>query len=246
MIRARTRHRRVLVVDRDPGRGGELEGALALRGFGVSVAATGDEALQILGRGATDAAILADAGAVDVCRRLRTTAARLPIVILTAWDSAEERVRGLDADADDCLGRPFVIDELVARLHALIRRTGGCPAAVLRFEDLTLDEGAYEVRQGGRRLALTPTEYRVLRILLLNPRRVITREALFERVWPRYDIDPSSNALAVYISSLRRKLEEGGEPRLIHTVRGVGYCLREGMRLCTHGRVDRDLSKGSL
>jgi two-component system response regulator MprA len=219
--------RRVLVVDHDSHDREELRQSLAHKGFCVTVAATGDEALEILARGAIDVTLFADAGAIGVCRRLRATRNRTPVVILAGWDSAEERLRGLEAGADDCLGRPFVLDELAARLHALMRRTGGDGTAVLRFGDLTLDEGAYEVRQGERRLELTPTEFQVLRVLLLNPQRVITREVLFERVWVEGDFDPASNMLAVYISNLRRKLEDGGTPRLIQTVRGVGYCLRD-------------------
>jgi two-component system response regulator MprA len=148
--------------------------------------------------------------------------------MLTARDAIADRVVGLEAGADDYLVKPFALEELIARLRALLRRTAAADGgtAVLRFADLTLDEGTFEARRGGRPLQLTRTEFQLLGTLLLNPRRVITREALFERVWG-YELDLSSNSLAVYISSLRRKLEEGGEARLIHTVRGVGYVLRE-------------------
>jgi two-component system response regulator MprA len=222
---------RVLVVDDDPRILEALRRALTLKGFGVSTAEGGQAALSLLGLGAPDVLVLdvamPDVDGIEVCRRLREAGDRTPVLMLTARDAIADRVIGLEAGADDYLVKPFALEELIARLRALLRRTapdGG--TAVLRFADLTLDEATVEVRRGARPLQLTRTEFQLLGTLLLNPRRVITREALFERVWG-YELDLSSNSLAVYISSLRRKLEEGGEPRLIHTVRGVGYVLRE-------------------
>jgi two-component system response regulator MprA len=221
----------VLVVDDDPRVLEALRRALTLKGFGVATAEGGEEALSLLALSAPDAVVLdvqmPDVDGVEVCRRLRDAGDRTPVLMLTARDAIADRVLGLEAGADDYLVKPFALDELVARLRALLRRSaadGG--TAVLRFADLTLDESTFEARRGDRRLTLTRTEFQLLGTLLLNPRRVITREALFERVWG-YDLDLGSNSLAVYISSLRRKLEEGGEGRLIHTVRGVGYSLRQ-------------------
>ncbi len=223
---------RVLVVDDDPRILEALRRALTLKGFAVSTAEGGEPALSLLGLGAPDVLVLdvtmPDVNGIEVCRRLREAGDRTPVLMLTARDAIADRVVGLEAGADDYLVKPFALEELIARLRALLRRTAAADGgtAVLRFADLTLDEGTFEARRGGRPLQLTRTEFQLLGTLLLNPRRVITREALFERVWG-YELDLSSNSLAVYISSLRRKLEEGGEPRLIHTVRGVGYVLRE-------------------
>lgn len=223
---------RVLVVDDDPRILEALRRALTLKGFAVSTAEGGEPALSLLGLGAPDVLVLdvamPDVDGIEVCRRLRDAGDRTPVLMLTARDAVADRVIGLEAGADDYLVKPFALEELIARLRALLRRTDAASGgtAVLRFADLTLDEGTFEARRGDRPMQLTRTEFQLLGALLLNPRRVITREALFERVWG-YELDLSSNSLAVYISSLRRKLEEGGEGRLIHTVRGVGYVLRE-------------------
>lgn len=223
--------RRILVVDDDPRVLEALRRALTLKGFSVAVAEGGEEALGHLALGAPDVVVLdvlmPDVDGIEVCRRLRQAGDRTPVLMLTARDAVEDRVLGLEAGADDYLTKPFALEELVARVRALLRRAGSeDDVAVLRFADLTLDESTFEARRGDRRLELTRTEFQLLGTLLLNPRRVVTREALFERVWG-YELDLGSNSLAVYISSLRRKLEEGGEDRLIHTVRGVGYSLRE-------------------
>lgn len=231
MTTAGADRRRLLVVDDDPRVLEALRRALTLKGFTVAVAEGGEEALSLLALGAPDAVVLdllmPDVDGIEVCRRLRDAGDRTPVLMLTARDAVRDRVLGLEAGADDYLVKPFALEELVARLRALLRRTaadGG--TAVLRFADLTLDESTVEARRGERRLALTRTEFQLLGVLMLNPRRVVTREALFERVWG-YDLDLGSNSLAVYISSLRRKLEEGGECRLIHTIRGIGYSMRE-------------------
>jgi two-component system response regulator MprA len=165
---------------------------------------------------------------LQVCRRLRCAGDDTPILMLTARDAIGDRVAGLDAGADDYLVKPFALEELLARLRALLRRSldNGERPAVLRFDDLELDTGAYEVRRGERRIELTRTEYLLLEQFMRHPRQVLTRSVIFERVWG-YDFGSGSNSLGVYIGYLRRKLEEAGEPRLVHTVRGVGYVLRE-------------------
>jgi two-component system response regulator MprA len=223
---------RIMVVDDDPRILEALRRALTLRGFAVTTAGGGGAALSLLGLGAPDALVLdvamPDVDGVEVCSRLRAAGDRTPVLMLTARDGIADRVLGLEAGADDYLVKPFALDELVARIRAMLRRAapdGG--GRLMRLADLTLDEATFEARRGARALQLTRTEFQLLATLLRNPRRVVTRDALFDHVWG-HELDPSSNALAVYVSSLRRKLEEGGEPRLIHTVRGVGYVLREG------------------
>ena len=165
---------------------------------------------------------------LEVCRRLRDAGDDTPILMLTARDAIGDRVAGLDAGADDYLVKPFALEELLARLRALLRRNteSGERPNVLRFSDLELDSGAHEVRRGERRIELTRTEYQLLELFMRHPRQVLTRTVIFERVWG-YDFGSGSNSLGVYIGYLRRKLEEDREPRLVHTVRGVGYVLRE-------------------
>src|SRR6202522_1903775 len=163
---------------------------------------------------------------LEVCRQLRSTGDDLPILVLTARDTVSERVAGLDAGADDYLVKPFALEELLARMRALLRRTG--PTAdneILRFGDLSLDPGTREVRRGQRLIELTRTEFLLLELFLRNPKQVLPREVIFDRVWG-YDFGLNSNSLEVYIGYLRRKTEAGGEQRLIHTVRGVGYVMR--------------------
>jgi two-component system response regulator MprA len=161
---------------------------------------------------------------LEVARRMRADGDRTPILMLTARDGVGDRVEGLDAGADDYLVKPFALEELLARLRALLRRSGADGAGqVLRFADLSMNTGTHEVRRGERRIELTRTEFQLLELFLRNPRQVLTRSLIFDRVWG-YDFGPASNALEVYVSYLRRKLED---PRLIHTVRGVGYVLRE-------------------
>jgi two-component system response regulator MprA len=162
---------------------------------------------------------------LEVCRRLRAAGDRTPVLMLTARDAIDDRVDGLDAGADDYLVKPFALRELNARLRALLRRVdSGGPT--LAFGDLVLDRSAHEVYRGKRRIELSKTEFSLLELFLEHPRQVLTRSTLFERVWG-YDFGATSNALGVYIGYLRRKTEAGGERRLVHTVRGVGYVLRE-------------------
>jgi len=163
---------------------------------------------------------------LEVCRRLRREGHRLPVLMLTARDEVENRVSGLDAGADDYVTKPFALEELLARMRALLRRTSSGSGEVLRFADLELDPGTREVRRDGELVELTRTEFSLLELFLLNPRQVLTRSVIFERVWG-YDFGFSSNSLDVYIGYLRRKTEAGGRSRLIQTVRGVGYALRE-------------------
>ena len=220
----------ILVVDDDPALRTALDRALKLEGYRVSFAHDGRQALQMMTGGAQDAVIL-DLGlplmdGLEVCRRVRERGDRTPVLMLTARDAVTDRVEGLDAGADDYLVKPFALDELLARLRALLRRTTATPSeAVLKFADVVLDLQTMEVRRGQRELQLTRTEFRLLELFMRNPRVVLTRSRIFEEVWG-YDFGASSNALEVYVSYLRRKLEAEGEPRLIHTVRGVGYTLR--------------------
>jgi two-component system response regulator MprA len=164
---------------------------------------------------------------LEVCRRIRGSGSRLPVLMLTARTEVEDRVAGLDAGADDYVTKPFALEELLARVRALLRRTTEEDSGeVLRFADLELDPGTRLVKRGERPIELTRTEFSLLELFLRNPRQVLTRSVIFERVWG-YDFGFGSNSLDVYIGYLRRKTEAAGEPRLIHTVRGVGYALRE-------------------
>ncbi|MEV4392881.1 response regulator transcription factor [Nonomuraea sp. NPDC049607] len=219
----------VLVADDDEAVRRSLTHALTREGYDVSVAADGLRALEAATGGRQDAVVLdimmPGLDGLEVCRRLRAVGDRTPILMLTARDLVGDRVAGLDAGADDYLVKPFALEELRARLRALLRRSA--PAqGLLRHADLELDPAACRATRGGRPLDLTRTEYTLLKVFLRNPGRVLSREVIFNSVWG-YDFGPSSNALWVYISYLRAKLEAGGEPRLIQTVRGLGYVLRE-------------------
>ena len=163
---------------------------------------------------------------LEVCRRLRGAGSKLPVLMLTARTEVEDRVAGLDAGADDYVTKPFALEELLARVRALLRRTGDEEGEAMRFADLELDPATREVTRNGRPIELTRTEFSLLELFMHNPRQVLTRTIIFERVWG-YDFGYASNSLDVYIGYLRRKTEAGGEPRLIQTVRGVGYALRE-------------------
>jgi two-component system, OmpR family, response regulator MprA len=222
---------RVLVVDDDTDVREAVETALELEGHRVATASDGLEALKRLGQSEFDAVVLEvlmpNLDGFEVCRRLRAAGNRTPVLILTARDSEEDTIRGLDLGADDYLVKPFALGELLARVRALLRRTR--PAgedAPLWFAGLSLDPQTRQAARGRRALELTRTEHALLELFLRNPRQVLTRELIMERVW-NYDFGPTSNPLEVYISYLRRKTEAGGESRLIHTVRGVGYALRE-------------------
>lgn len=224
---------RILVVDDDRAVRESLRRSLSFNGYTVNLAEDGVEALDAIANERPDAVVLdvmmPRLDGLEVCRQLRSTGDDLPILVLTARDSVSERVAGLDAGADDYLPKPFALEELLARLRALLRRTGpeeSAEAAMMTFGDLTLDPGTREVYRGKRPISLTRTEFALLEMLMANPRRVLTRSRILEEVWG-FDFPTSGNALEVYVGYLRRKTEAEGEPRLIHTVRGVGYVLRE-------------------
>ncbi|HZR93383.1 MAG TPA: response regulator transcription factor [Gaiellaceae bacterium] len=221
---------RVLVVDDEPAVREALRRALTLEGYEVELAGDGAEALRSIAVSEPDVVVLdvlmPEVDGLAACRRLRDSGSRVPVLMLTARAGVGDRVDGLDAGADDYLVKPFALEELLARIRALLRRSGQDRGEPLRFSDLELDPTTREVRRGGRPMELTRTEFNLLELFLRNPRQVLTRSLIFERVWG-YDFGPTSNALDVYIGYLRRKTEAGGEPRLIQTVRGVGYALRE-------------------
>jgi two-component system response regulator MprA len=222
---------RILVVDDEPALRAALQRALRLEGYDVTLAEDGDAALRLVQRDAPELVVLdvlmPALDGLAVCRRLRRAGDRTPVLMLTARDAVSDRVSGLDAGADDYLVKPFALEELLARVRALLRRTvNGDPHGVLRFADVSLDPATHEVRRGTREIELTRTEFLLLELFLLNPRQVLPRSLIFERVWG-YDFGPSSNSLEVYVGYLRRKLESDGEARVIQTVRGVGYALRE-------------------
>jgi two-component system, OmpR family, response regulator MprA len=222
---------KILVVDDERAVRESLRRALELEGYDIELAADGREALERLEAGAQPDALILDVlmpgvDGLEVSRRLRRTGSRLPILMLTARDAVENRVAGLDAGADDYVTKPFALEELLARIRALLRRSSDGAGDVLSVADLELDPGTREVRRGGELIELTRTEFSLLELFMRNPRQVLTRSIIFERVWG-YDFGYGSNSLDVYIGYLRRKTEAGGRPRLIHTVRGVGYALRE-------------------
>ena len=220
---------RILVVDDERAVRDALERALRLEGYEVATAADGQEALISLARRSVDAIVLdvlmPVMDGLETSRALRRRDDATPVLMLTARHEVSDRVAGLDAGADDYLVKPFALEELLARLRALLRRAIGGDE-LLSFADLTLDPGTREVRRGDRQIELTRTEFLLLELFLRNPRQVLTRDVIFDRVWG-YDFGPASNSLEVYVGYLRRKTEAEGEPRLIHTVRGVGYALRE-------------------
>lgn len=223
---------RILLVEDDPGVRDAVSRALRGAGYDLRAAGDGPQALDVVREGAVDAIVL-DLGlptmdGLEVMRKLRADGRRIPVLALTARASIEDRVAGLDAGADDYLAKPFALDELLARMRALMRRSSIRESEQgdrLVAGDIVIDPRTMEVYRGDRKIELTRTEYQLLELLVRNPRAVLTRTAIFEHVWG-YDFGPESNSLDVYIGYLRRKLEAGGEPRLIHTVRGVGYALR--------------------
>ncbi|MBJ7290399.1 response regulator transcription factor [Williamsia sp.] len=223
---------RILVVDDDRAVRESLRRSLSFNGYTVETAGDGLEALEQIASSRPDAVVLdvmmPRLDGLEVCRRLRSTGDDLPILVLTARDSVSERVSGLDAGADDYLPKPFALEELLARLRALMRRATEVTAEseTMTFADLTMDPVTRDVSRGERPISLTRTEFALLEMLMANPRRVLTRSRILEEVWG-YDFPTSGNALEVYVGYLRRKTEAEGEIRLIHTVRGIGYVLRE-------------------
>jgi len=223
---------KLLVVDDDPALSRTLRRALSVEGYLVDCAADGVEALDRLGGDSYDAVVLdvsmPKLDGLAVCRRLRQRRDRIPVLMLTARDQIADRVSGLDAGADDYLIKPFALDELNARLRALLRRTAPEAGTETRltYHDLTLDLQSFRAARGERPLELTRTEHRLLELFLRNPEQVLPRDVIYERVWG-YDISLTSNSLDVYVGYLRRKTEEGGEPRVIQTVRGVGFMLAD-------------------
>jgi len=222
---------RILVVDDERAVRDSLRRALELEGYQIELAGDGREALYRLDSDVQPDAVILDVlmpglDGLEVCRRLRATGNSVPVLMLTARDAVENRVEGLDAGADDYVTKPFALEELLARVRALIRRTADGADEKLRFADLELDPGTRDVRRGGEPIELTRTEFSLLELFMRNPRQVLTRSIFFERVWG-YDFGFASNSLDVYIGYLRRKTEVGGRTRLIHTVRGVGYVLKD-------------------
>lgn len=228
-VGVQTRCMRILVVDDEPRVRSALKRALMLDGYEVEVAADGSQALRFLSTDSADAIVLdilmPEVNGIEVCRRLRKSGDRTPVLVLSARDAVADRVAGLDVGADDYLVKPFDLEELLARLRALLRRTSGTSGEVLRFADLVLDATTHEVHRGDRPIELTRTEFLLLELFLEHPRQVLTPDVISERVWGQV-FGPHSNSIKVFIGYLRRKMEAGGEVRLIHTVRGVGYVLR--------------------
>ena len=220
----------VLVVDDEPAVRESLRRALGFERYDVDLAGDGAEALDLILERRYDAVVLDVAmpvmDGIETCERLRAGGDHTPVLMLTARDAVDDRVAGLDAGADDYLVKPFALKELTARLRALLRRADPGEESELRFADLRLDTAERRAHRAGREFELSRTEFSLLALLMRNPRRVLSRTEIFEAVWG-YDFGESSNSLGVYIGYLRRKTEAGGEPRLIHTVRGVGYALRE-------------------
>ena len=220
---------RILVVDDDEKIRTALRRGLSYEGYHVTEAATGEEALD-KARDQLPALVVLDVmlpgiDGLEVCRRLRAAGDDLAILMLTARDEVRDRVSGLEGGADDYLVKPFSFEELLARIHALLRRSAGPAGEILRFADVVVDVDAREVRRGDRIVEFTTTEFNLLLLFMHHPRKVLTREVIMDRVWA-YDFGGESNILEVYVRYLRSKLEAGGEPRIIHTLRGVGYVLK--------------------
>ena len=229
---------RILIVDDEPAVREALQRSLAFEGYGTEVAVDGADALDKAAVYQPDLLVLdiqmPRMDGLTAARRLRASGSTVPVLMLTARDTVGDRVTGLDAGADDYLVKPFELDELFARIRALLRRSSYAASAgqategdVLSFADLRMDLGTREVTRGDRTVELTRTEFTLLEMFLAHPRQVLMREQILKAVWG-FDFEPSSNSLDVYVMYLRRKTEAGGEPRLVHTVRGVGYVLRSG------------------
>ena len=226
---------RILVVDDDRSVRDSLRRSLTFNGYDVDLAEDGEEALGQLATNRPDALVLdvmmPRMGGLEACRQLRASGDDVPILVLTARDSVEDRVAGLDAGADDYLPKPFALEELLARLRALLRRSshaadGASANSPLTFADLSLNAVTREVRRGEHHVRLTRTEFALLELFLRHPREVLSRERILEEVWG-FDFPTTANSLEVYVGYLRRKTEADGGSRLVHTVRGVGYVLRE-------------------
>ena len=221
---------RTLIVDDERSVRDALSRALRSEGYRVQVAATGGDALGLLAEQSTDVIVLdvgmAGLDGLETCRLIRAKGDDVPILMLTARSGVADRVAGLDAGADDYLVKPFALEELLARLRALLRRQAPSHTTALTFADVALDPMSREVTLGGEPITTTRLEFALLELFLRHPRQVLTREVIFDRVWG-YDFGANSNSLEVYVGYLRRKTESGDRPRLIHTVRGVGYVLRD-------------------
>jgi DNA-binding response OmpR family regulator len=221
---------RILVVDDDPAITSLLRRGLSYEGYVVETASDGPEGLAAARDHPPDLVILdimlPGLDGIEVLRRLRAVDARLPVLLLTARDAPADQVQGLEQGADDYVVKPFTFEVLLARTRALLRRGSNDRAPVLTFADLRLDTGSLEASRGGRQIQLTATELALLRQFMEHPRRVLSKESLLDRVWG-YDFGGNANVLEVYVRQLRQKLEADGEPRLIHTLRGSGYVLRE-------------------
>ena len=221
---------RILVVDDDPKIRTVVRRGLAYEGYRVVEAGSGEDGLDKAREHLPDLVVLdvmlPGMDGLEVIRRLRSAKEEVAILMLTARDEVKDRVAGLETGADDYLAKPFSFEELLARVHALLRRKTAPSGEILRFADLELDVDAREARRGGRTIELTTTEYNLLLLFLRHPRKVLTRDVIFEHVWA-YDFEGESNVLEVYVRYLRNKLEADGEARLIHTVRGAGYVLKE-------------------
>jgi two-component system response regulator MprA len=219
----------VLVVDDEPSVRQSLSRALRLEGYEVVTVDDGAAALVAVEERRPDVVVL-DVGlpvldGLTACRRLRARGDRTPVLMLTARDAVDDRVDGLDAGADDYLVKPFALRELTARLRALVRRGAPAGTDLLRYADVSMDPIAHRAHRGARELGLTRTEYVLLELFLRNPEQVLPRDVILDRVWG-FEFEPASNSLEVFVGYLRRKLESGGEPRLLQTVRGIGYVLR--------------------
>ncbi len=220
---------RILVIEDEERIASLLQRGLIFEGYRVDVAGDGPAGLDLARDNPPDLVVLdwmlPGMDGLEVCRRLRA-GGPAPILMLTAKDAVADRVQGLDAGADDYMVKPFSFVELLARIRALLRRAAPASPEVLHFADLTLDTGTHQAFRGERPIELTAKEYELLELFLRHPRQVLTREVIYDRVW-RYDFGGESNIIEVYVRYLRQKTESGGEPRLLHTVRGVGYVLRE-------------------
>jgi len=221
---------RILVIDDDPAVTSLLKRGLSYEGFAVDTAGSGEVGLATA-RERPPVLVILDImmpglSGLDVLKRLRAADPRLPVLLLTAKDAPADQVQGLESGADDYVVKPFTFEVLLARVRALLRRRDAEQPPILRFSDLTLDTGSHTVRRGGREIPLTSLEFKLLQEFLIHPRQVLSKEVLLDRVWG-YDFGGNTNVVEVYVKQLRQKLEAEGEPRLLHTIRGAGYALRE-------------------